>query len=148
MSGSSCSILYTIFAWFLGMCYGFVLLSSAAGQNGELALFKNGEYFKYQWKTTTLLSEKSDNTKNVGFSITGNVLIEVVWGNEAKKLLKIQVRFCLMFFSHIFSTISYQYRYRELSEQAEQAFGIYSRLLRKIADLGKITFSCKLFSYL
>lgn len=91
MSNSSYSILYTIFAWFLGMCYGFVLISSAAGQNGELVLFKTGEVFTYQWKTTTLLSEKS-GTKNIGFSIRGNILIQVLWSDGAKKLLKIQVR--------------------------------------------------------
>lgn len=91
MSRSSCSILYTIFAWFLGICYGFVLLSSAAGQHGEIELFKNGESLIYQWRTTTLLSEKSANTKNVGFSITGNVVVHVLWSAGNRKLLKFQV---------------------------------------------------------
>lgn len=94
-SSSSCSILYTIIAWFLGVCYGFVLLSSAAGQNGDVGLFKSGESLIYQLRTITLMSEKTANTKNVGFSITGNVVIQVIWSDEKKKLLKLQVSFVL-----------------------------------------------------
>ncbi|KAK9887790.1 hypothetical protein WA026_000103 [Henosepilachna vigintioctopunctata] len=37
------SIFYTIVIWILGTCYGFVLLSSAAGQNGNVEIYKPGE---------------------------------------------------------------------------------------------------------
>lgn len=101
MSRSSCSILYTIFAWFLGMCYGFVLLSSAAGQNGEIEFFKNGQSLIYQWRTTTFMSEKGDNTKKVGFSLTGNVVIQVLWSDGEKKLLKFHVSSMIFFLPKI-----------------------------------------------
>lgn len=83
------------------MCYGFVLLSSAAGQNGEIVLFKKGESVTYKWETTTLLSERSANTKNVGFSIKGNVVIEVIWSDGIQKLLKVKVRIFLLFVNKI-----------------------------------------------
>lgn len=90
---NSYSILYTLFTWFLGMCYGFVLLSSAAGQNGDTKLFEVGESLQYRFHSTVLLNEKGSSTKNVGFYITGDVAVRTVWGNNVEKLLKIEVSY-------------------------------------------------------
>ncbi|XP_018566345.1 microsomal triglyceride transfer protein large subunit [Anoplophora glabripennis] len=87
---NSCSILYTLFTWFLGMCYGFVLLSSAAGQNGDTKLFEVGETLKYHLHSTVLLNENDSSSKNVGFYITGDVVVRTVWGNNVEKLLKVE----------------------------------------------------------
>lgn len=83
--------LYIVFAWLLGICYGFVLISSAAGQN-EINLFQVGEVSHYQYHSTVLLNDNSDGAKSVGFFITGDVLVHSIWGDNSNKLLKLEVR--------------------------------------------------------
>ncbi|XP_019876158.1 microsomal triacylglycerol transfer protein [Aethina tumida] len=89
---NSCSILYILFAWFLGMCYGFVLLSSAAGHNVELNLFEAGEALSYKLHSTVLLNEKDDNSKNVGFFVDGDVVVTTLWSNGNSRILQIEIK--------------------------------------------------------
>ncbi|CAG9812767.1 unnamed protein product [Phaedon cochleariae] len=88
---NSCSILYTLSTWFLGVCYGFVLLSSAAGQFSEINIFENGESLRYTLQSKILLNERDILAKNVGFYVDGEVTISVVWGTGSQKLLKIEL---------------------------------------------------------
>ncbi|XP_074032017.1 microsomal triacylglycerol transfer protein [Leptinotarsa decemlineata] len=89
---NSYSILYTLFAWFLGVCYGFVLLSSAAGHFSDVKLFEIGESLRYKLQSTVLLNEKDLTAKNVGFFIDGEVVVDVIWENDNQKVLRIQLK--------------------------------------------------------
>ena len=82
--------MYIVFAWLMGICYGFVLISSAAGQN-DVNLFQVGEVVVYQLHSTVLLDENSDDGKNVGFFISWNVLVHSVWGSGDDRILKLEV---------------------------------------------------------
>lgn len=82
--------LYVVFAWFIGICYGFVLISSAAGHTTNV--FPLGEKSVFQLHSTVLLNENSKSGKNVGFFITGDVIVDCIWGEGDDKLLKIEVR--------------------------------------------------------
>lgn len=88
--------LYTLVTWFIGFCYGFVLLSSAAGQNGDFNLFQKGDSLRYNWRSTVFLNEKDGGDKSVGFAVTGKVVISVIWGEGDKKLLKVEVSLLLI----------------------------------------------------
>ncbi|KAJ8979262.1 hypothetical protein NQ317_012732 [Molorchus minor] len=88
---NSYSILYILFAWFLGMCYGFVLLSSAAGQNGDLSLFEPGESLTYKFHSTVLLNDRDGHSRSAGFYIAGDVIVQTVWGNNNEKLIKVEL---------------------------------------------------------
>lgn len=71
------------------MCYGFVILSSAAGQNSET--FDVGMSFKYNYHSTVLFNERASDSKNVGFNVSGEVTVRTVWGNAVEKLMKVEV---------------------------------------------------------
>ncbi|XP_045476215.1 microsomal triglyceride transfer protein large subunit [Harmonia axyridis] len=88
---SSSTIFYVLLVWILGSCYGFVLLSSAAGQNGDVKLFVPGEETVYNLHSTVVLNEKDEESKNVGYIVAGKVSVKVVWGKENQKILKIQL---------------------------------------------------------
>lgn len=92
-SQNNYTALYLTFTLFWGLCYGFVLLSSAAGAGEFLEndLFPSGASWTYEWKSIVLLNEKGFNKKDVGFSISSNVIVESIRNNQ-EKLLKIQVR--------------------------------------------------------
>ncbi|XP_044272344.1 microsomal triglyceride transfer protein large subunit [Tribolium madens] len=83
--------LYMVVAWLIGICYGFVLISSAAGQN-DVNLFQLGEKSVYKLHSTVLLNEKTGSGKNVGFFITGDVLVHSIWGEGEEKLLKFELK--------------------------------------------------------
>ncbi|RZC38190.1 microsomal triglyceride transfer protein large subunit [Asbolus verrucosus] len=83
--------LYIVVAWLVGICYGFVLISSAAGQN-DINLFQPGESSVFQLHSTVLLNEKGDSLKNVGFFITGDVIVNSVWGADNDRILKLELR--------------------------------------------------------
>ncbi|CAH1977992.1 unnamed protein product [Acanthoscelides obtectus] len=89
---SSYSFLYTLFAWLLGFCYGFVLLSSAAGHNAGVRLFDVGSAVSYKLHSTLLFDENEESTKDVGFYIDADVVIEAVWENDEQRLLKIELK--------------------------------------------------------
>lgn len=86
------------------MCYGFVLLSSAAGAgagSGESdATFTPGGSWNYELMTTVLLNEPSATDKDVGFQIAANVKVDSVWRNPTRigdRLLQIEVCLFLLF---------------------------------------------------
>ncbi|EFA08014.1 microsomal triacylglycerol transfer protein [Tribolium castaneum] len=83
--------LYMVVAWLVGICYGFVLISSAAGQN-DVNLFQVGEKAVYKLHSTVLLNEKTGGGKNVGFFITGDVMVHSLWGESEEKLLKLELK--------------------------------------------------------
>lgn len=89
---NSYSFFYTLFTWSLGICYGFVLISSAAGNFDEINVFVKGVSLKYDLKTNVLLNEKELKGKSVGFTIDGEVSIGNIWENGNKKLLKIELK--------------------------------------------------------
>nr|CAI5840522.1 unnamed protein product [Callosobruchus analis] len=88
---SSYSFLYTLFAWLLGFCYGFVLLSSAAGHHGAVRLFDVGSAFTYKLHSTVLFDENEENTKDVGFYIDADVVLSAVWEGDEQRLLKVEL---------------------------------------------------------
>lgn len=84
-----------MFAWILGLCYGFVLLSSAqgAGNMEDISMYEPGKAWLYQYQVTVLLNEKADGGKDVGFFIASEVLVESVWGStQNERLLKMEVK--------------------------------------------------------
>ncbi|XP_044760118.1 microsomal triglyceride transfer protein large subunit [Coccinella septempunctata] len=89
---SSSSIFYVLLVWVVGSCYGFVLLSSAAGQNGDVKLFVPGEETLYNLHSTVVLNEKNGESKSVGYIVSGKVVVQVVWSKEYEKILKIQLK--------------------------------------------------------
>ncbi|KAJ8915951.1 hypothetical protein NQ315_016627 [Exocentrus adspersus] len=88
---NSYSTLYTLFTWYLGMCYGFVLLSSASGQNGDIKLFDIGTLVSYKFHSTVILNDRDVGAKDVGFYIDGIVDIQTVWEKDNEKLLKVEL---------------------------------------------------------
>lgn len=92
-SKNNYTALYLTFTLFWGLCYGFVLLSSAAGA-GELIdnhlLFRHGNKWQYKWESIILLNENGSDQKDVGFLLSSNVNVESIWNNR-EKLLKIHV---------------------------------------------------------
>lgn len=82
------SLLYTTF---FTLCSGFVLLSSAAGSNSNLKILSPGDSLVYQWKSVVLLNEIEETSKNVGFSLDGTVVVSSIWGNDHKKILKLEL---------------------------------------------------------
>ncbi|XP_057665550.1 microsomal triacylglycerol transfer protein [Diorhabda carinulata] len=89
---NSYSFFYTLFTWSLGICYGFVLISSAAGNFDEFNFFEKGVSLKYNLKTNVLLNDKGLKGKNVGFTINGEVSVGTIWENGNQKLLKIELK--------------------------------------------------------
>lgn len=83
--------LYTLVTWFFGVCSCFVLLSSAAGQHGDVKLFKKGESLTYRLSSSVFLNEKNGGSKDVGFLIQGAVIVDVIWKGQDKTLLKVEV---------------------------------------------------------
>ncbi|CAG9832555.1 unnamed protein product [Diabrotica balteata] len=89
---NSYSILYLLFTISLGLCYGFVLLSSAAGDFNEVNVFEKGVSFKYKLQSTVLLNEKGLRGKSVGFFIDGELTVDSVWENGDHKLLRMELK--------------------------------------------------------
>ncbi|CAH1108236.1 unnamed protein product [Psylliodes chrysocephalus] len=89
---NSYSILYILFALSIGMCYGFVLLSSASGDFSDVNIFENGQSLRYKLQSTILLNERNLSAKNVGFFIDGEVTIDSIWTHGDQKLLKIEIK--------------------------------------------------------
>ncbi|KAL3273196.1 hypothetical protein HHI36_014651 [Cryptolaemus montrouzieri] len=88
---SSHSIFYILIVWILGTCYGFVLLSSAAGHTGDVKLFIPGEELVYNLHSTVLMNEKDGDSKNVGFFTSAEVLVQVIYSQENQKILKLKI---------------------------------------------------------
>lgn len=85
-----------LYAWMWTVCYGFVLLSSAAAGAGtsDNQCYQPGGSWRYELLTTLLLNEAGPSGKDVGFQITAEVKVDSVWRNNAKptdRLLKIEV---------------------------------------------------------
>jgi microsomal triglyceride transfer protein large subunit len=83
--------LYVVFAWLVGICYGFVLISSAAG-HADVNLFQVGQVAVYKLHSTVLLNEIGNGAKNVGFFIAGDVLVHSVWAGGDDRILKLELR--------------------------------------------------------
>jgi hypothetical protein len=83
--------LYVVFAWLVGICYGFVLISSAAG-HADVNLFQVGQVAVYKLHSTVLLNEIGNGAKNVGFFIAGDVLVHSVWAGGDDRILKLEVK--------------------------------------------------------
>lgn len=106
---NSYTTLCIFFSWFWGLCYGFVLLSSATGAGGipQTNIFEPGSAWMYDLHTSVLLNEKGENAKDVGFLITGNVLVESVWGDSNfDRLLRFEVRSSFLFFVLFINLVS------------------------------------------
>jgi hypothetical protein len=83
--------LYVVFAWLVGICYGFVLISSAAG-HADVNLFQVGQVAVYKLHSTVLLNEIGNGAKNVGFFIAGDVMVHSVWAGGDDRILKLEVK--------------------------------------------------------
>lgn len=95
LSKTSYALMYMMFAWTLGLCYGFVLLSSAQGEGNleDVNLYEPGKAWNYQYQVTLLLNEKAEAGKDVGFFIVSEVLVQCVWGNSnQERLLKLELK--------------------------------------------------------
>lgn len=78
------------------MCYGFVLLSSAAAGAGAHAdtTYAPGGAWSYDLLTTVLLNEAGRAERDVGFQISAGVTVESIWKHPTQttdRLLKIEV---------------------------------------------------------
>lgn len=78
------------------MCYGFVLLSSAAAGAGagQDTAFAPGGTWTYRLRTEVLLNEPTASGKDVGFQIAAGVRLNSIWknpSNVADRLFKIEV---------------------------------------------------------
>lgn len=90
---AECAMLLQVMAtlWWVGLCYGFVLLSAAAG-DGDL--WPSGAGHHYDVLTTVLLNEPgAARGKDVGFQVTASLSVGVVWSSGAdERLLRLEVR--------------------------------------------------------
>ncbi|KAK9877628.1 hypothetical protein WA026_019298 [Henosepilachna vigintioctopunctata] len=66
-----------------------LLLSSAAGQNGNVEIYKPGEELTYNYHSTVLLNEKDGNFKNVGFFTSVKFVVQVIWAQQDQRILKL-----------------------------------------------------------
>lgn len=82
-----------------GLCYGFVLPAAAGGGNSRM--LEPATVFTYGYESTILLNQvEPGGGKDVGFQLTGQLLIETIWQSSLKpqdKLLQIKVRVLLYF---------------------------------------------------
>lgn len=83
-------------AWLWTVCYGFVLLSSAAAGAGasDDQCYPPGGSWQYELLTTVLLNEPGPAGKDVGFQISAEVKVDSLWRNPVKptdRLLKFEV---------------------------------------------------------
>ncbi|XP_030757163.1 microsomal triglyceride transfer protein large subunit [Sitophilus oryzae] len=91
MGNSGIINLYSVlYMTFFTLCSGFVLISSASAPVNRLELFSLGESLVYQWKSTVLLNEIDQSSKNVGFAVAGKVTVDSVWAKGDLKLLKVE----------------------------------------------------------
>ncbi|KAK9877599.1 hypothetical protein WA026_019269 [Henosepilachna vigintioctopunctata] len=70
-----------------------LLLSSAAGQNGNVEIYKPGEELTYNYHSTVLLNEKYGNFKNVGFFTSAKFVVQVIWAQQDQRILELWVQF-------------------------------------------------------
>lgn len=83
--------MYLSYTWFIGICYGFVIISSAA-ESSDANLFHSTEALLYHLDTTTLLNEKNVNeSKITGFSIRCEISVETIWKSDNENVLKFEV---------------------------------------------------------
>ncbi|XP_060522931.1 microsomal triacylglycerol transfer protein [Cylas formicarius] len=87
------SVLCTLFFWVATLCSGFVLMSSAAGETGDIRkVFALGTALEYEWKSKISLSQRTGDENDVGFLFTGRLVVENVWEDDRIKILKLQLR--------------------------------------------------------
>ncbi|XP_018321773.1 microsomal triglyceride transfer protein large subunit [Agrilus planipennis] len=92
MLNSACAAHYLVFTWIFGVCYGFVLLSSAAGAGNAADILEPGGSWTYDMHTVVLLNEKNESGKDVGFLVAGEVLVQVLWGSsDQQRLLRFEM---------------------------------------------------------
>ncbi|CAG9865398.1 unnamed protein product [Phyllotreta striolata] len=75
------NVLCVLFGWSIGVCYGFVLLSSASEQAVEI--FESGRAYSYEYRSIVSLNEENRSGKVQaenpgGFSVEGDVTVQVV----------------------------------------------------------------------
>ncbi|KAK9877605.1 hypothetical protein WA026_019275 [Henosepilachna vigintioctopunctata] len=70
-----------------------LLLSFAAGQNGNVEIYKPGEELTYNYHSTVLLNEEDGNFKNVGFFTSAKFVVQVICAQRDQRILKLWVQF-------------------------------------------------------
>ncbi|KAB0793517.1 hypothetical protein PPYR_13137 [Photinus pyralis] len=88
------AIWYLSFSRSWWILYGFALVTSAKESLGfaENQIFRSGNSWTYDFRTSVLLSELQGSAKDVGFLIEGTVIIKSVWeGANLERLLQVEL---------------------------------------------------------